>query len=129
MRRVVFVDDDPDLLEAMKDILEHSALATCVVAQSLNELKQKREQALGCTLAMVDINLGPGTENGIDVYRWLRDEGFRGDVVFLTGHAADHPLVSQAAQLGYCRIFNKPIELDDLQRLVREAGGGSPITP
>jgi DNA-binding NtrC family response regulator len=122
MRRIIFVDDDRDLLDAMRDVLECSKLATCVVAGSLDELKRQRQQALACTMALIDINLGDGAPSGVDVFHWLRYGGFTSEVVFLTGHAADHPLVVEASRIGPCRILSKPIEIDELERLVRETG-------
>ena len=44
-------------------------------------------------------------ESGLDAYRWLRQFGFRGEVVFLTGHAAHHPLVEQARALGKAKVL------------------------
>jgi FixJ family two-component response regulator len=119
MRPVIFVDDDQDLLDAMREFLELAKLATCVVAGSLDELKQQRQQALDCALAILDINLGDGAPSGVDVFHWLRTQGFASEVVFLTGHAADHPLVVEATRLGPCRILSKPIEIEELQGLIR----------
>jgi FixJ family two-component response regulator len=121
VRRVVFVDDDEDLLEAMREILHCSALAECVAVRSLAELERKREQVLACDLAILDINLGPGVPSGIEVFHWLRNRGFTGDIVFLTGHAADDPLVSAAAKLGSTRIYKKPIGMEELGGLIGRA--------
>jgi DNA-binding NtrC family response regulator len=118
VRSVLFVDDDQDLLDAMKETLEYTGLVACVVARSLADLQQQSRQALPCTLALVDINLGDGEPSGIEVVRWLRGEGFSGDVVFLTGHAAGHPLVREAQRIQTCRVLSKPIDLEELQQLV-----------
>jgi DNA-binding NtrC family response regulator len=125
MRHVLFVDDDQDLLEATRDVLQYSGLANCVVATSLEELTRQRERALDCALAILDVNLGRGVPNGMDVLEWLRRERFGGSIVFLTGHAADHPLVAAATRLGACRVFTKPIELAELARLVEETDTGT----
>jgi DNA-binding NtrC family response regulator len=117
---VLFVDDDQDLLDAIEEILELSGLAACVTARSLAEVESKREEALRCSLAFVDINLGTGTPTGIDVFRWLESKGFMGNIFFLTGHAADEPLVVQASSLGKRRVLSKPITLGELERLIHE---------
>jgi FixJ family two-component response regulator len=119
MRRVVFVDDDEDLLEVFREVLGYSGLASCVVARSLAELVQQRDLVLASNLAIIDVNLGQDLPSGVDVFRWLKSERFAGDIVFLTGHAADHPLVIAAAQVGARGIFNKPIEMEELARLVK----------
>src|SRR5689334_18365630 len=119
MGDVLFVDDDPDLLDATRDVLQYSGLARCVVARSLDEVIDQRDQALGCTLAVLDVNLGTGRPTGVDVYRWLVREHFEGKVVFLTGHAGDNPMVESAADQS--RVYMKPIDLADLARLVEES--------
>ena len=130
MRDVVFVDDDQDLLEATRDVLQYSGLARrVVVARSLAELMDQREEALVCTLAILDINLGKDVPNGMDVFHWLRRERFAGEIVFLTGHAADNPLVTAAMQLGAQRIYIKPIEMAELAGLVQGDGADFTITP
>jgi DNA-binding response OmpR family regulator len=126
MRRVLFVDDDPDLGEAMRDILQYSGLATCVVARSLDELAQQRDQVLACTLAILDVNLGDGEPSGVDVFHWLRQRHFAGDIVFLTGHAADDPLVMAALELGAGRICKKPIGMDELVHMVQHSPEAHP---
>jgi DNA-binding response OmpR family regulator len=119
--RILFVDDDADLLEAMQDIVRVLKLGTTVVAASLEEVQAKRAEVLSCTLAVLDLNLGVDLPNGIDVFRWLRAEGFTGMIAFLTGHGASDPRVKAAVQLESGRILTKPIELDDLAELVRAA--------
>jgi FixJ family two-component response regulator len=118
MQRVALVDDDPDVLDAMRDALEMTQLAVCVPARSLAELQSHRAEVLQCSLAILDVNLGHGRPSGVEVFHWLRDEGFAGDVVFLTGHAADHPRVMAAMRLGSARVLSKPVALADLEQLV-----------
>jgi FixJ family two-component response regulator len=65
-------------------------------------------------LAILDINLGEGQPSGLDAYHWLRESGFEGKIVFLTGHARSHPLVSQARQAGKVVILEKPTTMERL---------------
>jgi DNA-binding response OmpR family regulator len=119
MRRVVFIDDDEELLEVVREVLGYSGLATCLVARSLAELIQQRDRVLACDLAIIDVNLGQDLPSGVDVFRWLKAQRFAGDIVFLTGHAADHPLVIAASRVGARGVFTKPIEMEELTQLVK----------
>jgi DNA-binding response OmpR family regulator len=116
MARVLIVEDDHDLAEAEEDLLG-AAGATCVVVHSLAEAVSAASDALRCDTAIIDVNLGAGQPNGIDVQAWLRSRGFTGAIVFLTGHARSHPLVQQAARTAGATILAKPVSARDLSRL------------
>src|SRR4051812_13907646 len=120
MHHVLFLDDDSDLREVFCDLLPMLD-AECVAVGSHRELVSTGERALASELAILDINLGPNEPSGIDSYGWLRDHGYRGKVVFLTGHAGSHPLVAEARELGGCSVFSKPITPEQLQSLLEEA--------
>jgi FixJ family two-component response regulator len=76
---------------------------------------------LACDSAILDINLGPGQPSGIDAYKWLRNNGYRGRIAFLTGHAGTHPLVIEATRIGDAEIFSKPVDPDQIQTIVAGA--------
>ena len=113
---VLLLDDDDDLREAIADLLGLFG-ARCVAMPSLRALVDAQAAALGCTLAILDVNLGDGQPSGVEAYEWLRGQGFAGRIVFLTGHAASHPAVARAARLGV-RVLAKPIESSELRALV-----------
>ena len=122
MPRVVVLEDDDDLRSILCELLSLSGAEELVSAGSLAELQRKRAEALGGGLAILDINLGAGVPSGLDAYRWLRDNGFAGRTVFLTGHARSHPLVREALELAHVQVLSKPIESRVLLTLL---GGGS----
>ena len=93
---------------------------TCLGLRSVAEAKARRSEVMACGLAILDINLGHGVPSGVDAYHWLRDQGFAGRIVFLTGHAHDLPLVRRATQLGDAEVYLKPITADALKDLVEE---------
>jgi DNA-binding NtrC family response regulator len=110
---VLFLDDDEDLRAVFYDLTAQFG-KSCLIARSHSELVDLGERALACDVAILDINLGPNAPSGMDSYRWLKQRGFRGKVVFLTGHAESHPLVREARQLGGAEVFEKPIGFDRL---------------
>jgi DNA-binding NarL/FixJ family response regulator len=123
--RVLVLEDDADLRTILCELLSLSGADACVGAGSVGELQRKRVEALGCGLALLDINLGAGVPSGLDAYRWLKDNGFPGRTVFLTGHARSHPLVREALELTHVQVLSKPIESKVLLALVRDASHGT----
>jgi FixJ family two-component response regulator len=114
---ILFVDDDADLRELVCEVFASIGLSRCMPASSLAEVEAHATDALACSLAIVDINLGSGAPSGLDVYRWLQRALFRGRTVFLTGHGADDPQVMEASQLGSVEILSKPIGIERLATL------------
>jgi FixJ family two-component response regulator len=119
--RVLFVDDDSSLREALAELLPTAYGVEIVCAGSLRELAALRRTALACDLAILDVNMGAGEPSGLEVRKWLLDAGFKGKVVFLTGHAKDHPLVDQAVHLGGAAVYEKPIGVLTLIKLIEES--------
>jgi DNA-binding NtrC family response regulator len=121
---VLFVDDDDDLREVMRDTLQRLGVHHIVTAGSLHDLEGHRDEALGCELAVLDINLGSGEPNGVSVFEWLEHEGFHGRVVFLTGHGSKDVVVQRAACVAGSRVASKPITVAKLRDLIGDASPG-----
>jgi FixJ family two-component response regulator len=115
---VLYVEDNDDLRELVVELVSVVLKRRCVGVGSYEELAALGEAALGASVAILDINLGPDRRSGIDAYTWLREKGFKGRIVFLTGHASTHPLVVEAQRIGDAEIFSKPIEPDRLRSIV-----------
>jgi DNA-binding NarL/FixJ family response regulator len=115
---VLFLEDNDDLRQTFVELITVLLERRCVGVGSYNEIVALGVDVLGCDAAILDINLGPNQPSGIDAYRWLRHTGYAGRVVFLTGHASTHPLVTEAARIGDAEIFSKPIDPDQIQSIV-----------
>lgn len=115
---VLYVEDDDDLREAVVELVTAVLERRCVGVGSYEELVALGDQAFRSGLAILDINLGANRRSGIDAYAWLRNKGYRGRIVFLTGHANLHPLVVEAQRIGDAEIFSKPIESNRLLSIV-----------
>lgn len=115
---VLYVEDNDDLREVVVELVTVVLNHRCVGVGSYEEVVALGDEALGCTVAILDINLGANRKSGIDAYTWLRDKGYAGRIVFLTGHAGTHPLVVEAQRLGDAEIFSKPIDPDRLRSIV-----------
>lgn len=123
MQRVLVLEDDEDLRTLLCELLEMAGAEDCVGAGSVEAMVRQREHVLGCGLALLDVNLGTGAPSGLDAYHWLREHGFGGHIVFLTGHARSHPLVRKAHALTQAQVLSKPVDVSVLMALVREPDG------
>jgi DNA-binding NtrC family response regulator len=119
---VLVVDDDEDLRQALGDVLVEILDTGWLGAGSFDELVGLGDRALACQVAILDVNLGPGRPSGIDAYEWLKSKGFRGRIVFLTGHARSDPLVVEAWRGRSARVYQKPMTLEQLGAIVDGEG-------
>ena len=119
---VLHVEDNDDLRELVVELVTAVLKHRCVGVGSYEELVGLGDEALGCSVAILDINLGSNRRSGLDAYAWLRANGYTGRIVFLTGHASTHPLVVEAQRIGDAQIFSKPIEPDRLRSIVEGVG-------
>lgn len=99
-------------------LLRLAGAERCLPVASVEELKEKEADVMTSNLAILDVNLGPGEPSGMDAFRWLKERGFTGEIVFLTGHARSHPLVKAAYELPNVRVFEKPMDPKRLKALV-----------
>ncbi len=95
----------------MRELTAVIGLGTCLAAESLGDVEAHGGEALGCTLAILDVNLGANAPSGIDVYRWLQRSHFTGTVVFLTGYGINDPLVQKTRSIAATRTLSKPISV------------------
>ena len=117
---VTFVDDSSDLRALVTLLLKRGLGVECLGLNSLKEVELHSEDVLNSSMAILDVNLGSDTSDGIDVFDWLQRRNFGGAVFFLTGHARSHPRISQARNLNV-QILEKPIPPDRLLALVGAA--------
>ena len=119
---VLYVEDNDDLRELVTELVTVVFKRRCVAVGSYEELVVLGQHVLGCSVAILDINLGSNRRSGLDAYAWLRANGYTGRIVFLTGHARTHPLVVEAQRIGDAQIFSKPIDPDRLRSIVEGVG-------
>lgn len=116
--RVLLLDDDRDLRSALSDFVELVANRQCVAVGSFDELVAAAPDVLGCSVGLLDVNLGPGRPTGIDAYRWLVGHHFAGRLYFFTGHARVHPLLAEIEKLGAVQVLPKPLDTDRLMEVL-----------
>lgn len=111
---VLLVDDDEDLVEMFGLLFTRHGIAYRGV-HTLAEVMDLGQDLAAVTTAILDVNLGLNQPSGVDVADWLR-ERYTMRIVFITGHAPDHPLV-RAASGG--EVLEKPVPTKLLLEIAR----------
>jgi DNA-binding NtrC family response regulator len=120
-RRILVVDDDPDLRRTLQHILTLRGEPPTLAAGVREALVLLKKAAFD--LAFIDIILQDGT--GTDVFRALRTANPGALVVLMTGFP-DHPAVAEALALGPVMLMRKPFgtrEVDEVLRITARQGG------
>jgi DNA-binding NtrC family response regulator len=118
---ILVVDDDEDVRLALGDIADTFCARGWVGAGSAADVVALGPRASGFGLAIIDVNLGAGEPSGIEVLKLLRDSGFHGKAVFLTGHAQSHPTLERVASVEGVPVLAKPLGLDAVLALIESA--------
>jgi DNA-binding response OmpR family regulator len=115
---VLVLDDDVDLCELLQILFEEHLGVPCVAVHSFAELAARRSDVLMCDLAILDVNLGPRQPSGLDALSWLQENGFRGVIAFLTGHARRDSILHERAASAGVPVLEKPVAPETLLALV-----------
>jgi FixJ family two-component response regulator len=113
---VVIIDDDPDIRDALKDLLETVDLPTALFATASEFLASKRPQGPCCIVA--DVRL-PGL-SGLDFQQELARENIPIPIIFITGYG-DIPMSVQAMKAGAVEFLTKPLRDQDLLHAIQAA--------
>ena len=114
IKKVLILEDDCDLAASYQMILGLMLPHQLHVLHDMKEMLASSADALACDVALIDVDLGHNQPTGLDAYQWLRENGFKGSIFFVTGHARTHPAVVEAVELNGVSLLQKPVELDRL---------------
>lgn len=115
-QRLLIVDDNVDLAENLKEILEDEGLSVTVAPAGAEALEALRGHHFD--LVLTDMRM-PGL-SGIDILRAVRRDFPGVPVALMTAYTQDH-LLDEARQSGALTILSKPVPFDRLLDLVRLA--------
>jgi FixJ family two-component response regulator len=116
---VVFLEDSDDMRILLTRLLHIKFDLECRCFATYEDFTATPEELLQAKLFLLDINLGESPKSGIDAYHWLRSHEATGKICFLTGHATQHPLVTEAKTVG-ALVLEKPITPSLLDQVVYE---------
>lgn len=113
---VLVVDDVPEVLGAVCRNLAHLGYETRRASDRTGALEQLRNHTFD--LVLTDVMLGP--DNGIDLAAELRQLGFGGPVLFMSGYSNDFGAEQQVLRPGD-NFIQKPFGISGLSALLHHA--------
>lgn len=120
---VLVVDDEPDIRDLLREILEDEGYAVTVAADAEHARAARREQ--GPDLALLDIWM-PDVDGITLLNEWHAGDAPDFPVIMMSGHGTIETAV-EATRLGAYDFVEKPLSLSKLLLTVRNAlSGASP---
>jgi two-component system, NarL family, response regulator LiaR len=121
--RVVLADDHAVVRKGIRDFLEEAGDIEVIAEAGDGETVKELIQSLLPDVAVLDVRM-PGA-TGIDVARWIREQGLSVRVLILTAYD-DDPFVIAALQAGANGYLLKNAEADEMTAAVRAVYTGQP---
>lgn len=118
--KIMLVDDEKEFVHTLSERLRTRDLESSIAydgEQALEMLAKDQPDVMVLDLMMPGIN-------GIEVLRRIKQEHPRVEVIILTGHGSDREK-QIAEELGAFAYLRKPVDIDQLARVMREAYGHS----
>jgi CheY-like chemotaxis protein len=119
VRVIAVVDDDEGFRDALQRFLRALGFHVEAFASGQEFLRWNRMDSIGCLI----LDLAMPEMSGLDVVEQLVARGLQVPIVVVTAHR-DEQLGQRAAAAGALAVLRKPVDHDELVRLVREALGG-----
>lgn len=113
---VFIVDDDGDMREAIKDLVESVGLRAESFATAEEFLSRQRTGDPSCLV--LDVRLPQ--MSGLDIQRRLAEADIQIPIIFVTAHG-DIPMSVRALKSGAVEFLTKPFRDQDLLDAIREA--------
>lgn len=114
-RVVAVVDDDEGFRSALQRFLRGCAFQVEAFASGKEFLRSNRLDAIGCVI----LDVAMPEMSGLEVQQQVTARGLQIPIVFVTAHWDDD--VVRHAAAGACAVLRKPVDHEELVRLVREA--------
>lgn len=117
-KRILIVDDDPMVLFVFRDTLKDLGDAYEIVAtqsglKAMNEVKERPFDLVITDLNMPDLN-------GVELSEAIRQTSPDTAVVWITAYGCQS-LSTDAARLKIHRCYDKPLEVDEILQVARDA--------
>ena len=114
---VLFVDDEEDFVRTMAERMEMREVGS-EVALSGTQALQMLESEIPDVMVL-DLRM-PGLD-GIEVLRQVKDTYPQVEVIIMTGHGSERD-EEEARKLGAYDYLRKPVDINDLMEIIKNAG-------
>ena len=119
MITALVVDDNRQFADSLCEILRYLDIKAEPVYGALTALQ--RVKVLMPSAVFLDINM-PGL-NGLEVFSYFRREPYLANTaVFIVSSETDPDVVKQAMDLGARAYLTKPVSLEEIEKVLRDAG-------
>ena len=115
--RVLFVDDEEDFVRTMAERMEMRDVGSDVALDGEQALQMLQEEVPD--VMVLDLRM-PGID-GMEVLRRVKKQYPTMEVIIMTGHGSDRD-EAEARRLGAFDYLRKPVDINDLMEIIREAG-------
>jgi DNA-binding NtrC family response regulator len=116
MAVLLVIDDEPSILQAFRVAFADPDVTLLTAETGAEGLAMARQ----CRPGAVILDLALPDTSGLDTFRRLQELDARIPVIFITGHGTTNTAI-EAMKLGAFDYLLKPLELDQLRRLVARA--------
>lgn len=115
---ILIVDDDPEFCKTLKDVLTLKGFQVETETEAHRVMGHLENNHM---LAIVLLDLKLGAANGVDVLKEIRAKYPDKPVVLMTGYREEMVnSIEKARKIGAYTCLHKPLEMDDLFRLLEE---------
>ena len=115
MKKILLLDDNKELCMLMTTMFKELGNHEIRCFHSYADVTALKPQELNFDIAFLDVNLGVNVPTGIDVFDWIMKNGYKGRVVFFTGHARSYPLLKKSMEYPNIQLLEKPADIDQIQ--------------
>lgn len=119
---ILVVDDNEDLLETFAMILKRRGFKVETAENGACALDKFKGQDIDVTL--MDIVMPE--MNGVEAFRKMKEIEPEASIILMTAYS-DEEMIQSAKDEGVHRVINKPIRIDQLIKLIKEAAADQPI--
>ena len=114
--KILVVDDNEDLCEMLKDILEMEDFEVAIALDGPQALEQATEQDFDVVL--MDIKMPK--MDGVETFRKMKEIKPDTPVIMITAYAVEQ-LIREAMKLGAYAALKKPFNFDELLKTIDKA--------
>lgn len=115
--KIMVVDDEPLLLEVLKEILKMLGAEVITVNDAREAVKVYQENS-GIDVVMLDVVMPH--QNGVQTYRQLREINTELKVVFMSGYNRDVDILNILEENPNVRFIGKPYKLEECEAVLND---------
>ena len=118
VKRVLIIDDEPSVADALRGILEDEGFTVVVAANGRDGIDEARRAPFGVTVT--DLRL-PDMD-GLEVLGAFRESGLGGAAILITSYGTPD-ILARARELGVLGVVGKPFPPSEILQLIAAALG------